>query len=78
VGGSGGYTDGVNLPLSLLFFYLVLGMITTSSAWAVMPDELETAIGMEVEEDDRPALRMFLTVLFVLAWPFLLVDLIRR
>jgi hypothetical protein len=67
----------VNAPLSLLFFYLVLGMITKTSAFASMPDEIESAIGME-EEDVQPALRAFLTVLFVLCWPMVLVDLIRR
>lgn len=67
----------MNLPLSLLFFYLVLGMITTSSAWSVMPDEIESAIGLE-EEEMQPALRTFLTVVFVLAWPMVLVEMLRR
>lgn len=74
---AGRYTEEVNLPLSVLFFYIVLGMITTFSAWSVMPEEIESAIGLE-EEEVQPALRAFLTVIFVLAWPILLVDLIRR
>ncbi len=67
----------MNVPLTVLFFWLVLGMITASSAWASMPEEIESAIGLE-EEDMQPALRVFLTVVFVLAWPIVLVEMIRR
>jgi hypothetical protein len=67
----------VNLPLSVLFFYLVLGMITMTSAFALMPEEIESAVGME-EEEVQPALRAFLAVLFVLCWPLVLVEIIRR
>jgi hypothetical protein len=67
----------VNVPLSVFFFWMVLGMATTMSVWLTMPDEIEGAIGME-DEDMQPALRVFLTVVFVLAWPLVLVEMIRR
>lgn len=67
----------MNVPLSVCFFWMVLGMATTMSVWVQMPDELESAIGMEAEEM-QPALRTFLTVVFVLAWPVVLVEMIRR
>lgn len=67
----------MNIPLTVLFFWLVLGMITTTYAWVAMPEEIESAIGME-EEEMQPALRIFLTVVFVLAWPIVLVEMIRR
>lgn len=67
----------MNVPLSVFFFWMVLGMATTMSVWITMPDEIESAIGME-DEDMQPALRVFLTVVFVLAWPLVLVEMIRR
>jgi hypothetical protein len=67
----------MNVPLTVLFFWLMLGMITTMSAWMTMPEELESAIGLE-QEDMQPVLRVFLTVVFVLAWPLVLVEMIRR
>lgn len=67
----------MNVPLSVFFFWMVLGMATTMSVWLTMPDELESAIGME-DEEVQPALRVFLTVVFVLAWPLVLVEMIRR
>lgn len=67
----------MNVPLSVFFFWMVLGMATTMSVWLTMPDEIESAIGME-DEEMQPALRVFLTVVFVLAWPLVLVEMIRR
>lgn len=67
----------MNVPLSVFFFWMVLGMATTMSVWITMPDEIESAIDME-DEDMRPALRVFLTLVFVLAWPLVLVEMIRR
>lgn len=67
----------MNVPLSVFFFWMVLGMATTMSVWLTMPDELESAIGME-DEEVQPALRVFLTVVFVLAWPLVVVEMIRR
>jgi hypothetical protein len=69
----------VNVPLVLFALYLFLGMATTASLWITMPDELELAISMDLEdEDDRPVLRMILTIVFVVAWPLILVDVVRR
>jgi hypothetical protein len=67
-------------PLMLMTFtYLALGLATTSLAWAGMSDEIEMAIGFDLEdEDDRPALRSLVTVLFVMTWPVLLAEVLRK
>lgn len=67
----------MNVPLYACFAYMLLGMITTTSVWLSMPEEIEMAIGME-EEEVQPALRVFLTVVFVLAWPLVVLELARR
>lgn len=67
-------------PLMLMTFtYFALGLATTSLAWAGMSDEIEMAIGFDLEdEDDRPALRSLVTVLFVMTWPVLLAEVLRK
>jgi hypothetical protein len=67
----------MNVPLIACFVWIVIGMITTTMAWLRMPDEIESAIGME-EEEMQPALRVFITVLFVLFWPLLLAEMLER
>ena len=61
----------------LVFLWLILGMITTSTAWSLMRDELEMALGEE-DEKQQPALRMLLTVVGILIWPVLVLELTRR
>ena len=49
------------------------------AAWVQMPDEIEMAIGFDLEdEEDRPVLRYLVTVLFVISWPVLLAEVIRK
>lgn len=67
----------MNVPLIVCFVYLMLGMITTTSVWVTMPEEIEMAIGLE-EEEIQPALRVFLTIVFVLAWPAIVVELVKK
>ena len=67
----------MSVPLMFLTTWLLLGMVTTMSAWSSMADELEIALGEE-EEDIRGVLRVLLTVVFVLAWPIVVVDLLQR
>ena len=77
VAGESRYTEAMNVPLMFFFTYLVLGMITTVMLWSHMEDEIDLAIGMEDEEIHGP-LRIFLMVVFVLAWPIVLWDVVRR
>lgn len=66
-------------PLLMVFAYLVIGLGTTITAWASMSDEIEMAIGFDLDdEEDRPALRTLITVLFVITWPLLLAEVIRK
>lgn len=67
-------------PLVLMTFcYLVVGLATTIMAWMQMPDEIEMAITMDLDdEDDRPLLRSFVTVMFVLTWPMVLAEVIKK
>ena len=67
----------MNIPLVFFFCYLVLGMITTAVLWDQMSMEIEMAIGLE-EDEAQGFLRLFLTVIFVLAWPLVLWDVLRR
>ena len=67
----------MNSPLLFSFAYLLLGMTTTVVLWSQMAMEIEMAIGME-EDEFQPLLRVFLTVVFVLAWPLVLADVIRK
>ncbi len=67
-------------PVVLLtFVYLVVGLATTMMAWAQMPDEIEMAISMDLDDDaERPFLRLFITVMFVLSWPMVLAEVIEN
>ena len=67
-------------PLMLMTFaYLAIGLGTTVAAWASMPDEIEMAITADLEdEEERPALRYIVTVLFVLSWPVVLAEVLRK
>ncbi len=40
----------MSVPLMFLMTWLLLGMVTTMSAWAAMSDELELALEEESEE----------------------------
>lgn len=63
------------LPLLMLVAYLVLGMGTTTALWTGNRDELDMAIGFELDdEDDIGVFRLLLTVMFVLVWPVVFWD----
>ncbi len=69
----------MNAPLLASFLYLLLGMGTTSLVWVKMPDEIEMAISLDLEdEEERPILRFLVTVFFVLGWPLVLVEVMNR
>jgi hypothetical protein len=67
-------------PVMLLTFaYLAIGLGTTIAAWAQMSDEIDLAIGFDLDdEEDRPALRYLVTVLFVISWPVLLAEVLKK
>jgi hypothetical protein len=67
----------MSLPLMFLTTWLLLGMVTTMSAWSSMGDELELALGEE-EEELRGVLRVLLVAVFVIVWPLLVMDLLQR
>lgn len=67
----------MNAPLLFSFAYLILGMLTTTFLWSSMQLEIEAALSLE-EDEAQGALRVFLTVIFVLAWPVVLWDVLRR
>lgn len=70
---------GVSFPAMFLVAYLVLGMGTTTALWSGMQDEIDMALGLELDDDDDlPAMRMMLTVFFVLAWPLVFWDVFSR
>jgi hypothetical protein len=63
----------------LTFLYLMVGVATTAIAWARMPDEIEMAISMDLdEEEDRSLLRGFVAVMFVISWPMVLAEVLRK
>ena len=67
-------------PIVLLtFVYLVVGLATTTVAWMQMPDEIEMAITLDLEDEkDRPFMRGFIVVMFVLTWPMVLAEVLRK
>ncbi len=67
-------------PIMLLTFaYFVIGLGTTMLAWPSMADEIEMAIGLDLDnEEDRPAMRALLTLLFVITWPVVLAEVLRK
>jgi hypothetical protein len=65
--------------IEMTFLYLMVGVATTAIAWARMPDEIEAAISMDLDdEDDRPMLRSFVAVMFVISWPMVLAEVLRK
>jgi hypothetical protein len=69
----------MNAPLLASFLYLLLGMGTTSIVWVAMPDEIEMAISLDLEDEaERPILRFLITVFFVLGWPLVLLEVFNR
>ncbi len=62
---------------SFLFVYLVCGMLCTGTLWEKMQDEIEMAIGLE-EDEIQGALRALMVVVFVLVWPLVLADYLRK
>ena len=67
----------MNIPLLFSFCYLICGMITTAVLWSQMSLEIEMAIGLE-EEEAQGFLRVFFVIIFVLIWPLVLWDVLRR
>ena len=67
-------------PVMLMTFaYLAIGLGTTMAAWASMADEIDMAIGFDLEdEENRPMLRYLVTVLFVISWPVLLAEVLKK
>lgn len=57
--------------------YLCVGLFTTTLAWVHNGDDIEMNILLE-DEGDRPAVRSALAVVFVIAWPLLLAELIKK
>ncbi len=65
----------MSFPAMVLIAYLVLGMGTTTALWTGQKDEIDMALGLELDDtDDIPAVRLLLTVFFVLAWPLVFWD----
>lgn len=63
----------------MTFAYLCVGLVTTIGAWANMRDEIEMSISADLDdESDRPALRTLVTLVFVMTWPLVLGDVLRR
>jgi hypothetical protein len=71
--------DPMSPVMLLTFTYLVIGLGTTTLAWSGMSDEIEMAISFDLEDEgDRPALRSLVTLLFVITWPVLLAEVLRK
>lgn len=69
----------MSFPALFLIAYVVLGMGTTTALWSGMQDEIDLALGLELDDDDNiPVMRMLLTVFFVLAWPLVFWDAFSR
>ncbi|HEY1098363.1 MAG TPA: hypothetical protein VGF99_05530 [Myxococcota bacterium] len=69
----------MSFPFLLFAAYLVLGMGTTTAMWTGMQDELDMTLSMELDDDDDlPAMRLMLSVLFVLVWPMVIWDAFSR
>ncbi len=69
--------EAMSVPHVVLVSYLVLGMITTASVWQSMALEIEMSIDME-DDDVHGPLRAFLTIMFVLTWPLVLYEVVKR
>ena len=57
--------------------YLCVGLFTTTLAWVHNGDDIEMNILLE-DEVDRPAVRSVLAFVFVIAWPILLAELLKK
>lgn len=57
--------------------WLCVGLFTTTLAWVHNGDDIEMNILLE-DEGDRPAVRSVLAVVFVMAWPLLLAELLKK
>ena len=57
--------------------WLCVGLFTTTLAWVHNGDDIEMNILLE-DESDRPAVRSVLAVVFVMAWPLLLAELLKK
>jgi len=69
----------MNVPLVFSFLYVLLGMGTTTAVFVQMPDEIELALSLDVEDEaERPLMRFLLTVFFVLGWPIVLYEVTRK
>lgn len=69
----------MSFPVLFFIAYLVLGMGTTTALWSGMQDEIDMALALELDDHDNlPAMRMLLTVFFVLAWPLVFWDVFSR
>lgn len=65
-------------PLTVMTVaYLMVGLATTTLAWVHNGDDIEMNILLE-DEADRPMLRSVLAVVFVIAWPLLLAELLKK
>lgn len=59
--------------------YLLLGMATTTMLWTTMQDEIDLALGSELDDDDdTPAFRVLLSFFFMLVWPMLFWDAVNK
>jgi len=67
----------MTLPFMFPVVYLILGMMTTSVLWTTMQLEIETALSME-DDEAQGVLRVFLTIVLVLAWPVVLWDVVKN
>ena len=65
-------------PLTIMTVaYLLVGLTTTTLTWVHSGDDIELSILLE-DEEDRPMMRSVLAVVFVLAWPILLAELLKK
>lgn len=63
--------------LHYVFLWLILGMVTCASAFQMMSDEIDMAVGQEPEEF-QSSLRTLIIVIGVLVWPLLLAEMLQR
>jgi hypothetical protein len=58
--------------------YLVLGMGASTYLWTRHADDIETAMTLELDdEDERPFMRMAVTMYFLFAWPVAMYEAFR-
>ena len=65
--------------MPFVFAYLLMGIATMWMAWTKMPDEIEMSLALELDDDAQlPMMRIMLSAFFVLSWPMLLVEVLRK